>query len=29
VLAIRRRFHVVDRNVPGNNVIVEGMERVV
>jgi phage baseplate assembly protein W len=29
VLAIRLRYRIIDRNTPGNNVIVEGIEQVV
>jgi hypothetical protein len=29
VLAIRLRYRLVDRNVPGNNVIVENVEQTV
>jgi phage baseplate assembly protein W len=29
VLAIRLRYNVIDRNVPGNNVLIEGVEQTV
>ena len=29
VLAIRLRYHVIDRNVPGNNIVLAGLEQVV